>query len=494
MRVSLASLLLYPDTFTQLALSPINICEAYKHYFQEKNSECPTTVWGDDYRSNKQLVTQMNCHFCRAGLTTFAAKAALLIFGAFNAAKTNLKRPTPGMNNDIKTTITKPARPICILIPTYNNEQTVNGVIDDVLAFGLDVIVVNDGSTDSTPEILASKPGIQVISYGPNRGKGIALRTGLKYAADTGYDYAITIDSDGQHFAKDIPTFIDAIEKNPGSLLIGARNMNQASVPGKSSFGNKFSSFWFWVETGIKGPDTQSGYRLYPVQLLKNSRFFTRKFEFEIEVLVNAAWKGIPIRWVPVTVYYAPRSQRVSHFRPVRDFTRVGVVHTAATTIALLYIKPRDFIRGLFNKKKRNEFIERHLLRPSESDTIKTLSIAFGLFMGIVPIWGFQLAVAIPLAFLFRLNRAMVILAANISLPPMIPLILFLSYRMGAIWMGEKATFLPFSTNLTLQQVKQNITQYLWGSVTLAIAAAVIGAVITWVLIKLSKKKNSLAA
>jgi glycosyltransferase involved in cell wall biosynthesis len=382
----------------------------------------------------------------------------------------------------------------CILIPTYNNAGTIGKVIDDVLAFNLDTIVVNDGSTDKTAAILATKKLTHIISYQPNSGKGTALRTGLKYAADQGYDYAITIDSDGQHFAKDIPALLDNIEKHPGSLLIGARNMNQESVPGKSSFGNKFSNFWYWVETGIKGPDTQSGFRLYPVQLLKDLKFFTRKFEFEIEVLVRAAWQGIPVRWVPVTVYYAPKETRVSHFRPFRDFSRVGVVHTVAVTIALLYVKPKNFIRGIFNKKKRNEFIEKHILRPSETDGIKALSIAFGLFMGIVPIWGFQLAIAIPLSFLFRLNKAIVILAANISIPPMIPLILFLSYRVGAIWMGNDATFLPFSSNITLEEVKQNITQYLWGSVTLAVIAGIFGGLLTWLLIKFSKRKTAIAA
>ena len=186
---------------------------------------------------------------------------------------------------------------ICVVIPTYNNAGTLSKVIIDVLKYCEDVIVVNDGSTDGTSDLLELIPGLQLIEYTPNKGKGVALRTGLQYAADKGYTYAITIDSDGQHFAKDIPAFVKHIEENPGSLLIGARNMDQASVPGKSSFGNKFSNFWFWIETGIKGPDTQSGYRLYPVQQLKNIQFFTRKFEFEIEVLVRAAWKGIKIEW-----------------------------------------------------------------------------------------------------------------------------------------------------------------------------------------------------
>lgn len=126
--------------------------------------------------------------------------------------------------------------------------------------------------------------------------------------------------------------------------------MDQASVPGKSSFGNKFSNFWFWVETGLKMSDTQSGYRLYPVKQMAGMKFLTTKFEFEIEVLVTSAWRGIEITEVPVRVFYAEKENRVSHFRPFKDFTRISILNTFLVTIALLYIKPRDLFRA--SKKK----------------------------------------------------------------------------------------------------------------------------------------------
>src|SRR5690606_8563116 len=129
---------------------------------------------------------------------------------------------------------------------------------------------------------------------------------------------------------------------------IGARNMKQAGIPGKSSFGNRFSNFWFKVETGINVPDTQSGFRLYPVARMKTMRFFTRKYEFEIEVLVRCAWKGIKIDSVPVSVYYAPEEERVSHFRPFIDFFRIGLLNTVLVLIAFLYVKPRKFFQSLF--------------------------------------------------------------------------------------------------------------------------------------------------
>jgi glycosyltransferase involved in cell wall biosynthesis len=247
-------------------------------------------------------------------------------------------------------------RNVCVLIPTYNNEQTLARVIQSVLTFTDQVIVVNDGSTDSTTVVLEGFPQVEIVSYLQNKGKGYALRTGFRRAVEAGYSYAITIDSDGQHFAEDLGKFLVKLEKHPAAIIVGARNMEQASVPGKSSFGNKFSNFWFWVETGIKMSDTQSGYRLYPVKLMEQMRFLTNKFEFEIEVLVTSAWRGIEIAEVPVRVFYAERENRISHFRPFTDFTRISILNTFLVIIALLYIKPRDFFRGIKKKNSDNRF------------------------------------------------------------------------------------------------------------------------------------------
>lgn len=242
---------------------------------------------------------------------------------------------------------------VCVLIPTYNNEQTLAIVLQSVLAYTDQVIVVNDGSTDSTTVVLQKFSHVELVSYSQNKGKGFALRTGFQRALKSGYSYAITIDSDGQHFAEDLGKFLVKLENHPSAIIVGARNMEQASVPGKSSFGNKFSNFWFWVETGIKMKDTQSGYRLYPVKLMEDMQFLTNKFEFEIEVLVTSAWRGIEITEVPVRVYYAEKENRISHFRPFEDFTRITILNTFLVIIAFFYIKPRDFFRGI--KKKNSD-------------------------------------------------------------------------------------------------------------------------------------------
>jgi glycosyltransferase involved in cell wall biosynthesis len=378
---------------------------------------------------------------------------------------------------------------VAVLVPTYNNARTLGPLLQDIQQYTDQIIIVNDGSTDDTSKIL-SQSGIEhVIDYETNVGKGWALRCGFKKAIELGFEYVITIDSDGQHFPEDLPKFLDTLERNPGCLIIGKRNMEQAGIPGKSSFGNKFSNFWYWVETGIKMEDTQSGYRLYPVAQLKSLHFFTKKFEFEIEVIVRAAWKGISIQSVPVKIHYEEEGKRISHFRPFQDFSRISVLNTFLVMIALFYFWPLDFIKRLFKKETRQQVI-RQILHPDDSNFKKAASIGFGVFMGIVPIWGFQMITAITLSVLLKMNKALVIVAANISFPPFIPFILFLSHLTGKIWMGKNAVDLSFDKGITLDDLHNSFFQYVAGAITLSILLGLITGVVSFTLLSLFRKKR----
>ena len=382
---------------------------------------------------------------------------------------------------------------VCVIIPTYNNAATLSSVIADVTNYTKNIIVINDGSFDNTLSVIENYPYVQLITYPNNVGKGWALRKAFALATKLNYKFAISIDSDGQHFAKDLPLFIDKLSDEPNAIIIGARNMNQASVPGGSSFGNNFSNFWFRLETGIKLPDTQSGYRLYPLEAMHKMGFFTRKYEFEIEVLVRAAWQGVKIVSVPISVYYAPKGERVSHFRPYKDFFRISVLNSLLVLITFMYIKPRDFLRSIFIKKNFKQLLSHQLFNTHQSDQLKAVSVSFGVFMGIVPLWGFQLVTAIFLAILLRLNKALVIIAANISLPPMIPVIIFASYKMGGFWMGQNALQMGFSKSISLDSIKQNLQQYIYSSITLAILAGFVFGVLTFVILKSFNRKSMLA-
>jgi len=374
----------------------------------------------------------------------------------------------------------------CVIVPTYNNQKTLKKVLDSILDFTTNIIIVNDGSTDSTTEILKSYSQVTQIHHPKNLGKGRALRNGFRKALELGFEYAITIDSDGQHFAADIPVFLKAIQNEPNALLIGSRNMTQENVPKKSSFGNKFSNFWFKFETGIKLDDTQSGFRLYPLRLLPK-RFFTNKFEFEIEVIVRAAWKGIVVKNIPIQVLYDP-AERVSHFRPFQDFTRISILNTVLVTNALLYIKPRDFFRRAKKKGFKKFFLE-DILESNDSNFKKSAAIALGIFIGLSPFWGFQTVLLFTFAALFRLNKVIAYLTSNVSFPPFIPFIIYASLQVGSVFVSSE-TPLVLDSSITLDDIQKNATQYIVGSLILATVSALSVGFISYLLLTAFSSKN----
>lgn len=240
-------------------------------------------------------------------------------------------------------------RKLCVIIPTYNNAGTVRQVIEDVLQYCPQIIVVNDGCTDQTGEILKTLPtSITVLSYERNRGKGHALVTGFKKAQDMGFTHAITIDADGQHFADDIPHLIEALGHNEGAIIVGTRNLTEKNMPRQNTFANRFSNFWFRLQTGIDLQDTQSGYRLYTLSSLRGLNLITSRYEAELELLVYAAWAGTQIVSVPVKVYYPPAEERVSHFRPVYDFARISILNTFLC-IATFFVWIKQWVYTIFS-------------------------------------------------------------------------------------------------------------------------------------------------
>lgn len=377
----------------------------------------------------------------------------------------------------------------CVLIPTYNNAGTLARVLDDVLRQTHDIIVVNDGATDGTADILKNYPDIHQIHLPRNRGKGHALKTGFEHALNSGFEFAITIDSDGQHFPEDIPVFLNALqdEATKNVLYIGSRNMRQHDVPGKSSFGNRFSNFWFWFETGTWLQDTQCGFRLYPLKEIAKLKLSTPKFEFEIEVIVKAAWNGTLVKNLPVKIAY-DQTERVSHFRTVPDFARISVLNTFFVIATVFYIKPRDFFRRI-KKKGLKKFLAEDVLGSDDSPKKKALSIALGLFVGLSPFWGLHTLLVLFWAFFLKLNKPIAFAFSNISLPPFIPFILYGSVQIGAWIFGEKQ-FFAFENIADNLLALKGLKVYIVGSLVLATLGAIIGGLIGYFsLAQMAKRK-----
>lgn len=249
-----------------------------------------------------------------------------------------------------------------ILIPTYNNAGTLAKVVSRALRQGFPVLVVDDGSTDDTPEALKSlqedkknqvwhlsgenkadrHSRLMVVTHPVNFGKGQALKTGFQEAMKRGFHYAVTLDSDGQHFPEDIPQMIAAAGEN--ILVVGSRDKRGAD--GGSSFANRFSNFWFKMYTGVALPDTQTGFRVYPLDCLPSLNLLSSRYEAELTLLVFSAWKGVKLAPVPVQVAYP--ENRVSHFRPAVDFMRISILNCILLPISLVYGWPRTLYNTLF--------------------------------------------------------------------------------------------------------------------------------------------------
>lgn len=238
----------------------------------------------------------------------------------------------------------------CVIIPTYNNSSTICNVIDGVSKYVNNIIVVNDGCTDDTAVKLSNcDQKITLITFQHNRGKGAALQAGLNLARQMGFSHAVTIDADGQHYPDDIPGLLEVASASPKAIILGKRGTKHDNMQAKSTFANRFSNFWFAVQTFKFPGDTQTGFRVYP--LYKKLNFYTAKYEAELAVLVDACWRGFDIISVPIKVFYPSAEERVSHFRPIRDFTRISLLNTCLCFLAIVYGYPSMAYHTLLNRK-----------------------------------------------------------------------------------------------------------------------------------------------
>ena len=240
---------------------------------------------------------------------------------------------------------------VVVVIPTYNNSKTVAKVVEQVMDYCENIMVVNDGSTDNTLEVLKSiGESITIVTHPVNQGKGKALTTGFHLALDMGFRYVVTMDADGQHYASDLSKFAEALSSHTDTLMVGSRQFDSPNMPQKSSFANKFSNFWFTVQTGKRLPDTQTGFRLYPLNKMGKMKLLSSRYEAELALLVRSAWRDIDILPIPINVYYPPKEERVSHFRPGMDFFRISVLNSFFTFAAILYGYPSMLFHKIVKK------------------------------------------------------------------------------------------------------------------------------------------------
>jgi len=214
---------------------------------------------------------------------------------------------------------------IAILIPAYNEEKYIEGVILECLKYNLDIVIVDDGSKDSTKEIIKkflkktgqNIPNIILLEHTVNRGKGEALKTGFNYAKEKNYKGVITIDADGQHRVSEIRNFINEVESSEPDIIVGSRFQNVKGMPFIRLATNFITSWIISLIAGKKINDVQSGFRYIGKKFLENIKLETKNFDTEPEILLKAGWHNYVIKNIPITTIY--HKNFISHVNPVKD-------------------------------------------------------------------------------------------------------------------------------------------------------------------------------
>jgi len=213
---------------------------------------------------------------------------------------------------------------IAILIPAYNEEANIQKVIKKCLPFKLDLIIVDDGSTDKTLEKIKAFKKITILSHSQNQGKGKSLQAGFNYALKRKYQGVITLDADDQHEVKEVPHFLKEIKRDKADLIIGSRFHNTQGMPFIRLATNLFTS---WVISRIIGKrveDVQSGFRYLSRRTIKNIKLETNDFETEPEMVLKASLLNYKIKNIPIkTIYHQENESQVNKFLDTIKFFRL---------------------------------------------------------------------------------------------------------------------------------------------------------------------------
>ena len=377
-----------------------------------------------------------------------------------------------------------------VVIPVYNHAATLRGVAEAALAQGLPVLVLDDGSTDGSLERVADLP-VTRQRLPENRGKGSAILAAAHLARQLGYQAILTIDADGQHDPADAVQLLQAATASWPCIVIGARRMETLNVPRSSLFGRDFSNFWVRLECGQTLPDTQSGYRLYPVEFLVSSRFLTRRYTFEIEVLVRGRWAGLPVLSTPVSVYYPPGDQRVSHFHKFKDNLRLSCLHTFLVSRSLLPWPHRRLFRAEGAARLPSIFQPRlyfrALSREHSSPAQLAAAVWVGIFLGALPIIPLGTAAIIYACLRLHLNKLAAVGAANVCCAPFVPLLCIeIGHYLlcGSFWY-------QFNRHTLLDQIPHRLGEWLLGALLVGPLLGALGALVTYFLVRLFRKRGA---
>lgn len=376
------------------------------------------------------------------------------------------------------------------MVPVYNNGATVKDVAMGCRKHLSQVLVVDDGCTDIDVATLFADTDIEVLTHPENRGKGAALLSALEEVRKRDAKWMICIDADGQHDPDDIPLFFPVIEKNPSTIVVGARDFSVLNVPGGSRFGRKFSNFWINLESGVTVSDSQSGFRAYPVELLSQMKLRGNRYDFEVEVLTKAVWYGLSIEDVPISVHYPPKEERISHFDQWKDNVRLTGRHTLLVGRRLLpwphkkLVKPgaTDWKTLLLHPRR---FLAM-LLKENSSPVELGVAAAVGIFLATLPLIACHTIAILYVATKLNLNRLLALNVQHLCAPPFVPL--------ACIWLGFFLRNGSWIGREELRNMASNLPQHfldwLIGSLVLAPILAVVAGLLVFYIAGAVRRKG----
>ena len=385
----------------------------------------------------------------------------------------------------------KPFPKTLLVIPVYNHAATLRAVARNALAEGFPVLVVDDGSTDGGLDTVVDLP-VARHRFPSNRGKGAAILAAAGLAKRSGYDAILTIDADGQHDPADARRLAETAADSWPAVVIGARRMEDANAPRSSVFGRDFSNFWVRLECGHALPDSQSGYRLYPVDFLLAGRFLSTGFPFEVEVLVRAAWSGLPLLSVPVPVHYPPAGERVSHFHPFLDNLRLSFLHAWLVIRSLLpWPHPRRS-PGDGAGPKMTELLHpvrffRRLSREHSGAGELAAAVWVGIFLGALPIIPFGIASIVYVSHRLHLNKLAGVAASNVCVAPFVPLACI---ETGYFLRHGRFLF-AFDSHVLLGEIHLRLWEWLLGALVIGPILGFAGAFLTYCVIRSLRANRS---
>ena len=358
------------------------------------------------------------------------------------------------------------------VVPHYNHNATLRQVAQGCLDQNCPVLIVDDGSTVSPQEDIKDLK-VDFIRLKQNCGKGFAILTAAAWARERGFTHIITIDADAQHSPEEIPLFINAAKQAPQNLIIGVRKFDE-SVPFSSRFGRKFGNFWVHLQTGSPVQDIQSGYRCYPLEILRVLKIYFKRYAFEVEITVRALWAGFKVTEVPISVVYT--KQRISHFSKFKDNLRLTVLNTWLTIRSMLPLSHRQYIKtdkGLA-KKSYWQTLKENL---SQKDSIKrnALSAGWAIFCGSLALPGIRQVLLFWGAGWWNLNRLLAICFEKFCIGPFIPALCI-----------ETGFFIRnghFLTEFTLDTLGKQIFQRVWEWFLGSLIVAPVLAFITFIIV-----------